>query len=108
MYVKRDGKVEVVQVSKEATDECKEYLAPGSTELVAFFKAEQDEAAKLRESDMEFVRVLEDVITLLMDKGILRFTDLPEKAQEKLLDRQSLRTRVNAVGLMDDDDSDVI
>ncbi|MGY4879297.1 tryptophan synthase subunit beta like protein [Vreelandella aquamarina] len=108
MYVKRDAKGEVVQVSKEATEQCKEYLTPGASELVAFFKAEQDEAAKLRESDMEFVRVLEDVITLLMDKGILRFTDLPEKAQEKLLDRQSLRTRVNAVGLMDDDDSDVI
>lgn len=108
MYVKRDAKGEVVQVSKEATEQCKEYLTPGSTELVAFFKDEQDEAAKLRESDMEFVRVLEDVITLLMDKGILRFTDLPEKAQEKLLDRQSLRTRVNAVGLMHDDDSDVI
>ena len=108
MYVKRDAKGMIVLVSKEATDECSEYLVPGSSELGAFFAAEQNEAAKLRESDMEFVRVLEDVITLLMDKGILRFTDLPEKAQEKLLDRQSLRTRVNTVGLMHDDDNGVI
>ncbi|MGS2742357.1 tryptophan synthase subunit beta like protein [Halomonas sp. LS-001] len=108
MYVKRDAKGVIVQVSKTSTPECEEHLAPGSTELAAFFKAEQDEAAKLRESDMEFVRVLEDVITLLMDKGILRFTDLPEKAQDKLLDRQSLRKRVNDVGLIDDGDSDVI
>jgi hypothetical protein len=43
-----------------------------------------------------------------MDRGIIRFTDLPEKAQEKLLDRQSLRKRVNDVGLISDDDSDVI
>lgn len=42
MYVKRDGKGEVVQVSKEATDECKEYLAPRASKLAAFFKAEQD------------------------------------------------------------------
>lgn len=108
MYVQRDAKGLIVMVSKEATDECSEYLVPGSSELAAFFAIEQDEAEKLRESDMEFVRVLEDVITLLMDKGVLCFTDLPEKAQEKLLDRQSLRTRVNAVGILHDDDSDVI
>lgn len=107
MYVNRDEEGNIAQVCKEPTPDCKEYLMPGSAELVAFFAAE-DEAAKLRESDMEFVRVLEDVITLLMDKGILRFTDLPEKAQEKLLDRQTLRKRVNDVGLMDDDNSDVI
>jgi len=108
MYVNRDSQDEISQVSRTVTDDCQEYVSPESTELQRFINAETHEAALLRQSDMEFVRVLEDVINLLMDRGIIRFTDLPEKAQEKLLDRQSLRKRVNDVGLISDDDSDVI
>ncbi|QPL47198.1 tryptophan synthase subunit beta like protein [Halomonas sp. A40-4] len=108
MYVNRDKQGEISQVSRTVSEHCKEYVSPESAELQRFINAETHEAALLRQSDMEFVRVLEDVITLLMDRGIIRFTDLPEKAQEKLLDRQSLRKRVNDVGLISDDDSDVI
>lgn len=55
-------------------------------------------------TDMAFVRVLEDVINVLMDKGVISFTDLPEPAQQKLLERQSLRQRINHVGLLSDSD----
>jgi hypothetical protein len=41
--------------------------------------------------DLELVRVLEDLIDLLVDRGVFRFTDLPEPAQEKLLYRKSVR-----------------
>ncbi|MFC4975307.1 hypothetical protein ACFPTY_12615 [Halomonas beimenensis] len=58
-------------------------------------------------SDLDFVRVLEDVIHLLMDKGVIRFTDLPDAARDKLIARQSLRSRINHVGLMAEGD-DVI
>lgn len=54
------------------------------------------------------MRVLEDVINVLMDKGVISFTDLPEPAQQKLLERQSLRKRRNSIGLMSDTDNDII
>jgi len=108
MYVNRDSQGQISQVSRSANAQCQEFVSPESAELQRFINAETHESALLRQSDMEFVRVLEDVITLLMDRGVIRFTDLPEKAQEKLLDRQSLRKRVNDVGLISDDDSDVI
>lgn len=108
MYVNRDSQGQINQVSRTANELCQEFVSPASAELQRFISAEDQEAERLRQSDLEFVRVLEDVINLLMDKGIIRFTDLPEKAQEKLLDRQSLRKRVNDVGLISDDDSDVI
>ncbi|SBR50302.1 MULTISPECIES: tryptophan synthase subunit beta like protein [unclassified Halomonas] len=108
MYVNRDSQGEIAQVSRTANEHCQEFVSADSAELLRFLNVEDQEAERLRQSDLEFVRVLEDVITLLMDKGIIRFTDLPEKAQEKLLDRQSLRKRVNDVGLISDDDSDVI
>ncbi|MGM0826549.1 MAG: tryptophan synthase subunit beta like protein [Pseudomonadota bacterium] len=111
MYVNRDSQGQISQVSRSANEQCQEFVPPESAELQRFINAENaedQEAERLRQSDLEFVRVLEDVINLLMDRGIIRFTDLPEKAQTKLLDRQSLRKRVNDVGLISDDDSDVI
>ena len=50
----------------------------------------------------DFVRVLEDVVQLLVDKGIILFTDLPESAQDKMLYRQKLRSsmkdKLNLIG----------
>jgi hypothetical protein len=47
----------------------------------------------LRELDVDLVRVLEDVVDLLVARGIFRFTDLPESAQQKLLFRKNLRSQ---------------
>lgn len=53
--------------------------------------------AFLRELDIGLVRVLEDVVDLLVGRGVFRFTDLPESAQEKLLFRKNLRSQWQAV-----------
>ena len=44
------------------------------------------------ESDLAMARVVEDLVDLLIAKGVLRFTDLPEAAQKKLLARSEART----------------
>ncbi|RDB41746.1 tryptophan synthase subunit beta like protein [Halomonas sp. DQ26W] len=111
MYIKRDESGRVVQISREATAECKEFVPPSSPELQAFVADEEGgENLALSKSDLAFVRVLEDVINVLMDKSVISFTDLPEPAQQKLMARQSLRKRLNSVGLMSEseDDSGVI
>jgi len=55
--------------------------------------------------DGAFVRVLEDVIDPLIEKGVLRLTDLPEEAQNKLAERKGLRRRLNdELNLLDDDE----
>lgn len=109
MYIKRNESGQVVQVSREATAECREFLPPGSPELQEFVSEGEDvDNRALSKSDLAFVRVLEDVINVLMDKGVISFTDLPEPAQQKLLERQSLRKRRNSIGLMSDTDNDII
>ena len=45
----------------------------------------------MERSDLAFIRVLEDLIDLLVDKGVLLFSELPAEAQQKLLTRQKLR-----------------
>ncbi|MFW3616496.1 tryptophan synthase subunit beta like protein [Billgrantia antri] len=108
MYIKRNESGQVVQVSREATAECREFVPPCSPELQSFVAEDDAENLALSKSDLAFVRVLEDVINVLMDKGVISFTDLPEPAQQKLMERQSLRKRRNSVGLMSDGDDGII
>lgn len=53
--------------------------------------------AFLRNLDVDLVRVLEDVVDLLVGRGVFRFTDLPESAQQKLMFRKNLRSQWQAV-----------
>ena len=59
----------------------------------------------LSELDAGFIRVLEDLIDALMANGVLRLTDLPPQALEKLAERKRARQRLQgALNLISDDD----
>jgi hypothetical protein len=45
----------------------------------------------LSQSDTGLARVLEDVIDVLINRGVIQFTDLPDQAQQKLLERRQTR-----------------
>jgi hypothetical protein len=45
----------------------------------------------LSESDAAIARVLEDLVDVLITRGVIQFTDLPEAAQNKLLNRRQTR-----------------
>lgn len=47
--------------------------------------------------DIDLVRVVEDVIDLLVSRGVFLFTDLPDSAQRKLLFRKNLRSQWQSV-----------
>lgn len=58
----------------------------------------------LSSSDAGLARVTEDLIELLIARGVIRFTDLPLPAQNKLLDRKETRARMgNSLDLLADD-----
>ncbi len=53
--------------------------------------SQPDKASALSQSDTSLVRVLEDLIDVLINRGVIQFTDLPEAAQTKLLERRETR-----------------
>ena len=57
-------------------------------------------------TDLALARVLEDLVNLLIDKSVIRFTDLPQGAQAKLLARQNTREALGRLRLMGDLDSE--
>ena len=93
-YVKRDGDGKIAAIYQTAVEGAEEQIAADDEELREFLTGGGLEAAAKREfmeSDLGLARVIEDLIGLLIEKGVFMFTDLPPAAQQKLLERSGLR-----------------
>lgn len=100
-YVARDERGHIVEVEERETESAYEQVALDDPELMSFLGGSPGEAAiqaELEASDLEFIRVIEDVITVLIDKRIFMLTDLPPAAQEKLARRYNLRSKLSDLG----------
>jgi hypothetical protein len=98
-YVKRDGQGRITALNLEPGDGLEE-IPSSSPELLDFMRGMGLEQSTLQQSDMRLVRVLEDLIDLLIDRDVIRFTDLPLPAQEKLMERRSIRQSLGALDLL--------
>lgn len=106
MFLKRNHKGEVVAISKTAEGEINESMADDAPEILQFLKgARSAEQLALEQTDQAMARVLEDVVSLLVEQGVIRFTDLPGVAQDKLLARRELRGKRQGIQLLDDGDN---
>lgn len=90
-YVRRqpDGTIE----SLHRDDPGSAVFEPDSSPEVQAFVGNVAPPSEFSRLDLEFVRVLEDVIDTLIVKNIINLTELPEQAQAKLLARKSFRER---------------
>ena len=61
----------------------------------------------LKRSDAELARVTEDLVSLLVKKNTIMFTELPRVVQDKLLARESLREQLGRenVSILSDDET---
>ena len=99
IYVRRDPSGKIVAASRDSSSseaEGWEKAAENDPELVAFCRNLSSRAHVLSASDLELIRVLEDLINLLIENGVIRFTDFPAAAQAKLLTRRDTRAALNA------------
>lgn len=93
-FVKRNDSGAIVAVFRQPVQDGLEELDPHDPELTDFlYDTVFDLAARKEwiESDLGLVRVLEDLVQVLIDKGVIMFTDLPDAAQEKLRGRSGFR-----------------
>jgi len=99
VFVCRGECGEVSSVSRQRDALHQEEVAPGDPAVQAFVRSLAGEDA-LAGSDLRLVRVIEDLIDLLIDRDVIRFTDLPDAAQSKLLERRSLRASKGSLDLL--------
>lgn len=111
-YIERDTTGRIIRVEDEPFAGATEQSDDLTPDIGQWYKKQEARAAtllQLRESDLEMVRVLEDLIEVLMSKGVISITDLPPAAQAKLINRaQARRTLSGLEGLIADDDENLI
>ena len=103
-YIKRDESGNIVAVSQSAEPEFDEELSSDHPDVSDFLSSLHSANATLDATDQDFVRVVEDLVHVLVEKGVILFTDLPDSAQEKMLFRQQLRSKISGkLDLIGDD-----
>lgn len=85
-------------------------VSAADPEVEAFVHDVTRQADALSQTDIGLARVLEDLIDALINRGLLQFTDLPEAAQAKLLERRQTRASLGhrLQPLLLDDDSGLL
>lgn len=67
-------------------------------------EAQGAQLSSLSQSDLAIARVLEDLVDVLITRGVIQFTDLPQAAQEKLMTRRQTRAMLsNSLKLLPDE-----
>jgi hypothetical protein len=96
-YVLRDAAGTILSLHREPVPGGQP-LPIDHPEVRAFLNSE-DVQRSFSELDSGLVRVLEDLIDVLIERNVLRITDLPAEAQQKLFDRKHFRSLIGEKSL---------
>lgn len=102
VYVERDAQGHLLRVEQQPF-EGSEHISIASEELQTWLKMREEVKARLdslNSTDLELVRVLEDVVNVLVDRGVIQYTDLPQAAREKLDQRAVARADLEGLSTM--------
>lgn len=107
VFVKRDLSGKIIALYKEAKIEGMESLPLDHLEVVAFLtRCDDEQQYAMLQSDLQLIRVIEDVIEILMSKSLINITDFPPTVVEKLMSRRGIRSQLSeAIGLIEDYDT---
>lgn len=97
-YARLDDHGNIIELRREPVDDQDQYVAASDPGVLSFLFAQGSEDAArefLAISDRELSRVLEDLVAVLVERELIRFTDLPADAQRKLNLRQRARTALH-------------
>jgi hypothetical protein len=118
IWCRRDAACRVTAVTRQAMTEMEaqaggwESAAPYISEVDAFLRDVSAQSNALSQTDSDLARVLEDLIDALITRGVIQFTDLPQAAQVKLMERRqtraSLTHRLQLLPLDSQEDSGLI
>lgn len=91
-YIRRSAEGKILALLHDAEPEAQEFLPATDPEVSAFLG--MPASNNFAGLDAEFIRVMEDLIDVMLAKGLLRLTDLPAQAQSKLLARKDMRRKM--------------
>jgi hypothetical protein len=105
-YIERSADGKIIGLRTAAGPNSTEVKSIKDDEVLNFLKDNLDNKfleSLLAHSDAGLIRLLEDLINLLTKKNIILFTELPEKAQEKIIERQQIREKISSENIIVED-----
>jgi hypothetical protein len=92
-YVTRsaNGSITTIARTPQASTEALDDWHPD----IQTFLAGATQAPPFSVIDSDFIRVIEDVVDTLIAKNVIRLTDLPIAAQQKMVRRQNQRSKIS-------------
>lgn len=102
VYVWRDEYGRLMRVENEPFEGMNGTIETHSSEMAGWLhhcRDMQSQRERLRESDRDVLRIMEDVISLLIERGVIDYTELPQAARDKLDIRALIRADLE--GLVD-------
>ena len=97
IYIKRDKHNKIIAIYSEPQEDTV-LIDEEDPELLSFLTdCAMKDKFKYLKSDLELIRVIEDIIQILMDKDIVHITDFPAPVINKLVKRQKIRQQFDSV-----------
>lgn len=100
-YILKNTQGEIIASATENLGDGWTFTKDNAKEYLAFLENSLTKSDPFRESDIHLARVLEDLINLLTEQNLIRFTDLPIAAQKRLNERQSMRKNTALSEILD-------
>lgn len=102
-YIRRNAEGAIVAAStSQKIDASWEAVDDKNSEYLDYLENAMIQSMPFRESDIQFSRVLEDLISILIDRHVIQFTDFPLAAQNRMNERQHMRKNTQLFNLIDD------
>lgn len=112
-YVIRDADGKIVQVFEQPVSGKSEQVSADSEDYRRYVEDHAAHTAEelrrqLAASDVGMARLVEDLVDVLINKGVIKFTDLPPAAGARYLERQSARQLLHTYKNLIVDEKDII
>lgn len=92
-FVKRDQTGRIVAMFDKAQGDAIE-MVPGNAPEVTLFLYGPQTGRDMLISDLELVRVIEDLIEVMVGKSLIEFSDLPDAVRQKVFQRKEKRKQI--------------
>jgi len=107
IYIERDGAGKITAIKRDEASSARAKEGLTRENLMEFLGSEEMPLSSykkvLEHMDSEFIRVLDDLVDVLVQKNVILLTDLPEDARKKIYDRKAVRQKIKQPQVIVDD-----
>lgn len=103
LYVERDENGRISALHNAPTRAGQEQKSLMDEEVLAFMDSSDSWKQLMALSDLATIRIVEDLIDILVRKNVIQFTELPEHAQKRIMERKRIRQKIGSHDFLVDD-----